>query len=46
MLPPEHPKSGQRGRTAKYDNRRISSGILWLTGSGALWRELPERYGK
>ena len=46
MLSPEHPKSGQRGRPAKYDNRRIINGILWLAGSGAPWRELPERYGK
>ena len=44
MLPPEHPKSGQRGRPAKYDNRRINNGIL--ARSEALWRELSERYGK
>lgn len=46
MLPPEHPKAGQRGRPAKYDSRRIINGILWLARSGAPWRDLPERYGK
>lgn len=46
MLPPAPPKSGKRGRPAKYDNRRIINGILWLAGSGTPWRELPERCGK
>ena len=46
MLPPEHPKEGKRGRPAKYDNRRIMNGILWIARNGAPWRELPERYGK
>ena len=32
--------------TPKYDNCRIINGILWLVRSGALWRELSERYGK
>ena len=46
MLPPEHPKEGKRGRPAKYDNRSIMNGILWIARNGAPWRELPERYGK
>ena len=46
MLPPEHPTKGKRGRPAKYNNRRIMNGILWITRNGAPWRELPERYGK
>lgn len=46
MFPPEHPKSGKRGRPTKYDNRSIMNGILWIARTGAQWRELPERYGK
>ena len=45
MLPPEHPKTGERGRPAKCDNRSVMNGILWITRGGAPWRELPERYG-
>ena len=45
MLPPEHPKEGKRGRLARYDNRSTMNGILWIARGGALWRELPERYG-
>ena len=46
MLPPEQPKQGKRGRPAKYDNRCIMNGILWIARTGAPWRTLPERYGK
>ena len=46
MLPPEQPKFGKRGRPAKYDNRSIMNGILWIARTGAPWRTLPERYGK
>ena len=46
MFPPEHPKSGKRGRPAKYDNRSVMNGLLWIARTGAQWRELPERYGK
>ena len=46
MFPPEHPKSGKRGRPAKYDNRSVMNGILWIARTGVQWRELPERYGK
>ena len=46
MFPPEHPKEGKRGRPAKYDNRRIMNGILWIARTGAPWRTLPEQYGK
>ena len=44
MLPPEQPKQGKRGRPAKYDNRCIMNGILWIARTGAPWRELPNRY--
>ena len=45
MLPPEQPKTGKRGHPAKYDNRSIMNGILWIARTGAPWRGLPERYG-
>lgn len=32
-------------RTSCQDHRRILSGILWVTRTGASWRDLPERYG-
>jgi len=42
LLPPE--KTGKKGRPCK-DNRIIFNAIVWLTRSGAPWRDLPERYG-
>ena len=42
MLPPEQPKAGKRRRPAKYDNRCIMNGILWIARTGALRRTLPE----
>ena len=45
MLPLEHSKQGKCGRPVKCDNRRTMNGILWIAKEGALWRELPERYG-
>ena len=44
MLPHEYPKRGKQGCPAKYDNRSIINGILWIAGNGASWREVPERY--
>ena len=32
------------GRPCK-DNRQMLNGILWILGTGAPWRDLPERYG-
>ena len=32
------------GRPPK-DNRVMFNAILWLVGSGSVWRDLPERYG-
>lgn len=32
------------GRPSK-DARMMLNGILWILGSGASWRDLPERYG-
>lgn len=37
----------QKARTGRpaTDHRRILNGILWVLGTGAPWRDLPERYG-
>lgn len=42
LLPPE--RTGKRGRPGK-DNRTMLNGMLWITRSGAQWRELPVCYG-
>ena len=36
--------TGKKGRPPK-DNRTMLNGMLWISRSGAQWRELPERYG-
>lgn len=41
FLPPQKPKRGRPNE----DHRRIINGILWILRTGALWRDLPERYG-
>ncbi len=35
---------GERGQ-AISDKRRTVNGILWVLRAGALWRDMPERYG-
>jgi transposase len=42
LLPPE--RNGKRGRPYK-DHRSVINGLLWITRTGAPWRDLPERYG-
>ena len=42
LLPPEY--TGKKGRPRK-DNRIMLNGMLWMSHSGAQWRQLPERYG-
>ena len=29
----------------RRDDRQMLNGIVWILGSGAKWRDLPERYG-
>ena len=41
LLPPEKPKTGRPSK----GHRQIVDGILWRLGTGAPWRDLPERYG-
>jgi len=37
-------EAGQKGRP-RNDDRQMLNGILWISRSGAAWRDLPERYG-
>lgn len=41
-LLPELP-SGKRGRPWR-DNREVLEGILWVTRTGAPWRDMPKEY--
>jgi transposase len=41
LLPPLKPWSGR----PNLDHRQLLNGILWLSKTGAPWRDLPERYG-
>jgi transposase len=43
-IAPLLPSNGKRGGQWK-DHRTILNGILWKFGTGAPWRDLPERYG-
>ena len=38
------PANGVRGGQWR-DHRKVVNGILWVLGSGAPWRDLPDRYG-
>lgn len=41
LLPPEKPRTGR----PNHPHRRILNGILWITRTGAPWKDLPEHYG-
>lgn len=41
LLPPLRPRTGRPA----LDHRLIVNTILWLTRTGAPWRDLPDRYG-
>ena len=38
-------REGSVGVTAK-DNRRFVEAVMWKFGSGAPWRDIPERFGE
>jgi len=37
-------KVGDRGRSG-VNNRRFVEAVLWIAGTGAAWRDLPEHFG-
>ncbi len=41
LRPPEQPRTGRANKA----HRPVVNGILWRLGTGAPWRDLPERYG-
>ena len=43
-IAPLLPENGRRGGRWR-DHREVINGILWKLRTGALWRDLPERYG-
>jgi transposase len=45
LLKPLVPGGGKGKRGPRSNNRRFLNGLLWLTRSGARWRDLPERFG-
>ncbi len=42
LLPPE--RSGRKGKPWR-SHCDVLNGIFWILGTGAPWRDLPERYG-
>ena len=46
MFPAQQLKEGKLGHPAKYYNRGIMNGILWIERNRAPCRKLSERYGK
>jgi len=40
----EHIPTSSRGRPLK-DHRQMLNAMMWLAKSGAMWEDLPERYG-
>ena len=39
------PERGRVGQPAKVSTRLFLDALLWMTGEGARWRALPERFG-
>jgi transposase len=44
QIQPLLPDNGKRGQQWR-DHRQVINGILWKLGTGAPWRDLPERSG-
>jgi transposase len=44
VIEPLLPPAAETGRP-REDDRKILNGIFWILGTGAPWRDLPERYG-
>lgn len=41
LIPPSQAKTGRK----RKDARLMFNGIFWILGTGAPWRDLPERFG-
>jgi transposase len=45
QIQPLLPKYVSKLRQNPSDRRLVIEGILWVIGTGASWREVPERFG-
>jgi len=45
LLPEQRPAKSRKGGRPAEDHRRSSNGMLRIDRTGALWRDLPTRYG-
>jgi transposase len=45
LLEPYLPRTGPEGGHPWAEHRPILNGIFWKLGTGAPWRDIPERYG-
>ena len=45
LIEPDVPRSKARTGRPSSDSRLMLNGIFWILGTGAPWRDLPERFG-
>jgi transposase len=45
-IEPLLPRREKRCGRPRVDDRKVINAILWILGTGAPWRDLPESYGK